>query len=155
METTVCIAQQPEADALLTRSPLALLVGALPNRQAATEWAFTGPLVIARRMGAEDLDAHRIAPYSPPEFAALLAAPPAVHDSPSVDAEDKLWVNSVPREELAKFTFEPVLGGLKVLSAKGHAWHASHRGTQIELSKPKAEFQETWTLEYVRPIGEE
>ncbi|WP_435821457.1 hypothetical protein [Kitasatospora aureofaciens] len=50
METAVCIAQQPEADALLTRSPLALLVGALLDRQIATESAFTGPLVIARRM---------------------------------------------------------------------------------------------------------
>ncbi len=72
-----------------------------------------------------------------------------------VDAEDKLWVNAVPREELAKFTFERVIGGVKVLSAKGLAWRAGHRGAQIELTEPAPEFQETWMLEYVRPLDEE
>ncbi|MFE7527692.1 hypothetical protein ACFU7Y_18540 [Kitasatospora sp. NPDC057542] len=64
-------------------------------------------------------------------------------------------MNAVPREELAKFTFERVIGGLKVLSEKGLAWRASYRGAQIQLSDPRPEFQETWTLEFVRPIDEE
>ncbi|AUY49431.1 hypothetical protein [Streptomyces sp. CB01881] len=72
-----------------------------------------------------------------------------------VVAEDKLWVNTVPRIERAKFTFEAVLGGVKIISEKGLALRAGHRGAQIELSPPKPEFQETWTLEYVRTLDEE
>lgn len=66
--------------------------------------------------------------------------------------EDKLFVNSVPRAEWAKFTFERVIGGVKILSDKGLALRAGHRGAQIELVAPQPEFQETWTLEYVGPI---
>nr|BFD96321.1 HhH-GPD-type base excision DNA repair protein [Kitasatospora sp. Xyl93] len=76
----VCIAQQPDADALLSRSALALLVGALLDRQLATERAFAGPLALARRMGREDLDVYEFAEYGSPGFAALLAASLAVHD---------------------------------------------------------------------------
>ncbi|MFJ1936840.1 HhH-GPD-type base excision DNA repair protein [Kitasatospora sp. NPDC088160] len=83
METAVFITQQPEADALLSRSALALLVGALLDRQVATERAFAGPMTIVRRLGREDLNAHEIAEYSPPDFAVLLAARPAVHDHPA------------------------------------------------------------------------
>ncbi|MCA6092286.1 hypothetical protein LE181_08945 [Streptomyces sp. SCA3-4] len=69
--------------------------------------------------------------------------------------EDKLYVNSVPRAELAKFTFERVIGGVKVLSDKGLALRSGHRGAQIVLVPPKPEFQETFTLEFVSPINEE
>ncbi|GAA0400188.1 hypothetical protein [Streptomyces luteireticuli] len=69
--------------------------------------------------------------------------------------EDKLWVNSVPPAEWAKFTFERVIGGVKILSEKGLALRAGHRGAQIELVAPKPEFQETWTLEFVSPLNEE
>ncbi|MFH8410916.1 hypothetical protein ACH4FX_40010 [Streptomyces sp. NPDC018019] len=67
--------------------------------------------------------------------------------------EDKLYVNEVPRSEWAKFTFEKVIGGIKILSDKGLAWRSSHRGAQIVLVPPKPEFQETWTLHYVSPIN--
>ncbi|MFF7458069.1 hypothetical protein [Kitasatospora sp. NPDC008115] len=80
----------------------------------------------------------------------------AAHDVAGlVDTEGKLWVNNVARESLAKFTFESVLGGVKVLSEKGLAWRAAHRGAQVELTEPKPEFQETWTLEFVRPVDAE
>ncbi|MFI0742968.1 hypothetical protein ACH4PU_33585 [Streptomyces sp. NPDC021100] len=69
--------------------------------------------------------------------------------------EDKLWVNSVARPEWAKFTFERVIGGVKILSDKGLALRAGHRGAQLEFTPPKPEFQETWTLEFIRPLGEE
>jgi hypothetical protein len=46
------------------------------------EWAFRGPATIARRLGADDLDAHQIAAYDPEAFAALLSAKPAVHRYP-------------------------------------------------------------------------
>jgi uncharacterized HhH-GPD family protein len=82
MDVTLHLAQDPEADELLGRSPLAALVGMLLDQQVPMEWAFKGPSTIARRMGAEDLDAHDIAAYDPEAFAALLSDKPAVHRYP-------------------------------------------------------------------------
>ncbi|WP_435838910.1 HhH-GPD-type base excision DNA repair protein [Streptomyces abikoensis] len=76
------LAQQEDADALLSRSPLAALVGMLLDQQIPMEWAFTGPYTIARRLGHDDLDAHEIAEYDPEAFAALCAEKPAVHRYP-------------------------------------------------------------------------
>ncbi|WP_164251671.1 HhH-GPD-type base excision DNA repair protein [Streptomyces sp. S4.7] len=82
MSTTIRIAQQPEADELLGRSPLAALVGMLLDQQVPMEWAFSGPYAIAVRMGGDDLDARAIATYDPAAFAALLSEKPAVHRYP-------------------------------------------------------------------------
>ncbi|MEU3252926.1 HhH-GPD-type base excision DNA repair protein [Streptomyces sp. NPDC006997] len=82
MDVTLHLAQDPEADALLGRSPLAALVGMLLDQQVPMEWAFKGPATIAARLGADDLDAHEIAAHDPDSFAALLAAKPAVHRYP-------------------------------------------------------------------------
>lgn len=82
MDVTLHLAQQPEADELLGRSPLAALVGMLLDQQVPMEWAFAGPYTIAQRMGSDDLDAHEIASYDPEQFAALLSAKPAVHRYP-------------------------------------------------------------------------
>ncbi|WP_281280971.1 HhH-GPD-type base excision DNA repair protein [Actinocorallia herbida] len=76
------LAQDPEADALLARSPLAALTGMLLDQQVPMERAFGGPLTIARRMEAADLDAHEIAACDPERFAALMARTPAVHRYP-------------------------------------------------------------------------
>ncbi|MGP4043519.1 HhH-GPD-type base excision DNA repair protein [Streptomyces sp. 2A115] len=82
MNVTLHLAQQPEADELLGRSPLAALVGMLLDQQIPMEWAFSGPYAIAQRLGTDDLDAHEIATYDPEAFAALLATRPAVHRYP-------------------------------------------------------------------------
>ncbi|MFI5758179.1 HhH-GPD-type base excision DNA repair protein [Streptomyces sp. NPDC051569] len=82
MSTTIRLAQQPEADELLGRSPLAALVGMLLDQQVPMEWAFSGPWTIAVRMGGDDLDARQIAAYDPDAFAALLSEKPAVHRYP-------------------------------------------------------------------------
>ncbi|WP_330235952.1 HhH-GPD-type base excision DNA repair protein [Streptomyces sp. NBC_00566] len=82
MDVTLHLAQDPDADALLGRSPLAALTGMLLDQQIPMEWAFKGPETIARRMGADDLDAHDIAARDPEEFAALLSEKPAVHRYP-------------------------------------------------------------------------
>ncbi|MFD3521694.1 HhH-GPD-type base excision DNA repair protein [Streptomyces sp. NPDC058653] len=82
MSTTIRIAQQPEADELLGRSPLAALIGMLLDQQVPMEWAFAGPYTIAVRMGGDDLDAHAIAAYDPEAFSALLTDKPAVHRYP-------------------------------------------------------------------------
>ncbi|MBX7552852.1 Fe-S cluster assembly protein HesB [Streptomyces sp. tea 10] len=85
MDVTLHLAQDPEADALLGRSPLAALVGMLLDQQVPMEWAFKGPRTIADRLGAGgegDLDAHEIAAMNPEDFAALLSDKPAVHRYP-------------------------------------------------------------------------
>ncbi|GHI40112.1 hypothetical protein [Streptomyces violascens] len=69
--------------------------------------------------------------------------------------EDKLWVNAVPRAEWAKFMFEGVIGGVKILTEKHLAFRSDHRGAQITLVEPKPEFQETFTLEFVSPLNED
>ncbi|MFI9722768.1 hypothetical protein ACIHFE_24440 [Streptomyces sp. NPDC052396] len=79
----------------------------------------------------------------------------AQHESAGlVIPEDKLWVNSVPRDDWARFTFERVIGGVKILNDKGLALRAGHRGAQIELAAPSMDFQETWTLEFMTPAEE-
>ncbi|MEU8827036.1 HhH-GPD-type base excision DNA repair protein [Streptomyces sp. NPDC048636] len=82
MDATLRLAQQPEADALLGRSPLALMTGMLLDQQVPMEWAFSGPYTIARRMGADDLDAREIAACDPERFVELLSQKPAVHRYP-------------------------------------------------------------------------
>lgn len=76
------LTQDAEADALLSGSPLALLVGMLLDQQVPMERAFAGPLTLARRMGGRDLDAHEIAAHDPEAFAALLSEKPAIHRYP-------------------------------------------------------------------------
>ncbi|MFI2352082.1 HhH-GPD-type base excision DNA repair protein [Streptomyces sp. NPDC019443] len=82
MSPVIHLAQQPEADELLGRSPLAVLVGMLLDQQVPMEWAFSGPYTIAQRMGSDDLDAAQIASYDPDAFAELLKQKPAVHRYP-------------------------------------------------------------------------
>jgi uncharacterized HhH-GPD family protein len=82
MSPTIRLAQQPEADELLGRSPLAALVGMLLDQQVPMEWAFSGPYTIARRLGGEDLDAAEIAAMDPERFAEVLKEKPAVHRYP-------------------------------------------------------------------------
>ena len=79
---TLHLAQDAEADALLTRDPLALLIGMLLDQQIPMEKAFAGPRVIADRMGGE-LDVQRIAAMDEDAFATVMAGPPAVHRFPA------------------------------------------------------------------------
>ena len=81
---TLQIAQDSEADALLGRDPLALLLGMLLDQQIPMEKAFSGPKALLERLG--HLDAGRIAAMDPEEFAAVMATPPAVHRFPGAMA---------------------------------------------------------------------
>ncbi|GLZ42448.1 HhH-GPD-type base excision DNA repair protein [Actinokineospora sp. NBRC 105648] len=74
----LCIAQNPEADALLERSPLALVIGMLLDQQIQMEVAFNGPYKLYTRLGNK-LDVHEIANYDPEAFATLATTPPAIH----------------------------------------------------------------------------
>jgi uncharacterized HhH-GPD family protein len=70
----------PEADALLSTDPFALLIGMLLDQQVTMESAFAGPLKIAQRMGG--FDVRGIATADPEAFAAMAATPPAIHRYP-------------------------------------------------------------------------
>ena len=82
MATALHLAQNPDADALLSRSPLAAMIGMLLDQQVPMEWAFTGPYTLLERLGGKDLDAHAIANQDPEAFAALCSEKPAVHRYP-------------------------------------------------------------------------
>lgn len=73
----LCLAQDPEADRLLSESPLALVIGMLLDQQYPLEHAFRGPKKIADRMGG--LDIHAIAAADQAEFEEMAATPPAIH----------------------------------------------------------------------------
>ena len=77
----ICLAQNPDADALLSRDPLALLIGMVLDQQIPLEWAFTGPLTLTQRLG-RDLDAADLAARDPDELAKFFATPPALHRFP-------------------------------------------------------------------------
>ena len=84
---TLRIAQDPDADALLARDPLALLMGMLLDQQFPLEWAFRAPWRLAQRMERTSLDVAEIAGYDPEAFVKLMAGPPALHRYPAAMAE--------------------------------------------------------------------
>ncbi|BAK35545.1 hypothetical protein MLP_25310 [Microlunatus phosphovorus NM-1] len=71
----------PDADALLDSDLNALLIGMVLDQQVAMEKAFSGPAVIAERMGGS-FDVTAIASMPEDEFVALCAAKPAIHRFP-------------------------------------------------------------------------
>ncbi|HTR70025.1 MAG TPA: HhH-GPD-type base excision DNA repair protein [Mycobacteriales bacterium] len=76
------LAQKPDADALLSENPLALLIGMVLDQQIPLEWAFTGPFTLSQRLG-RDLDAADLADRDPEKLAAVFATPPALHRFPA------------------------------------------------------------------------
>ena len=70
-----------EADALVTRDPLALLIGFCLDQQIPVEKAFLGPLDIQRRLGT--LDARELAAIDPGRFEAAFRERPAIHRFPA------------------------------------------------------------------------
>jgi uncharacterized HhH-GPD family protein len=76
----------PEADALLSEDDNALLIGMVLDQQVPMEKAFSGPLVIAQRMGGR-LDVAKIAGISEDEFVALCSQRPAIHRFPAAMAK--------------------------------------------------------------------
>jgi uncharacterized HhH-GPD family protein len=123
------LSQNADADALLTRDPLALLVGMVLDQQIPLEKAFSSPLVLAERLG-HDLDAKEIAGYDPEALATLFSTPPALHrfpgsmagrvqelckvlvDSYGGDAA-KVWDTTDAKELLARIKALPGFGEVK------------------------------------------
>ena len=75
------LAQDSDADGLLSVDPLALLIGMVLDQQIPMEKAFRSPYDLRERLG-HDLDAEEIARYDPEALIALFARPPALHRFP-------------------------------------------------------------------------
>ncbi len=81
---TLAVTGNSDADALLNRDPLALLIGMLLDQQVPMEWAFRGPSTLASRLGG--LDARSIAELGPEAIEAVFCAKPALHRYPGAMA---------------------------------------------------------------------
>ena len=79
---TLRLTQDAAADELLGRDPLALLLGMLLDQQFPMERAFSGPRLLADRMGVDTLSAAAIAEADPDQLTAWFQGPPAVHRYP-------------------------------------------------------------------------
>lgn len=86
MPVTLALSQDPEADELLSRDPLALLIGMVLDQQIPLEWAFKGPSSLKERLGGR-LDPAQIAGMDPEELARVFAQPPALHRFPASNAK--------------------------------------------------------------------
>jgi uncharacterized HhH-GPD family protein len=78
----LCLSQVPEADALLSKDPLALLIGFVLDQQIPLEWAFRGPFELTQRLGKR-LDPAEIAATDPDALAAVFAERPSLHRYPA------------------------------------------------------------------------
>jgi uncharacterized HhH-GPD family protein len=74
-----------DANDLLQRSPLALLVAMVLDQQVPLEKAFSSPYVLEQRLG-HPLDAHELATYDPEALTELFARTPALHRFPKAMA---------------------------------------------------------------------
>jgi uncharacterized HhH-GPD family protein len=70
-----------EADALLARDPLALLIGFALDQQVTVQTAFSGPLKLRQRLGT--LDAGAIAATDPARLEEVFRERPAIHRFPA------------------------------------------------------------------------
>jgi uncharacterized HhH-GPD family protein len=69
-----------EADELIARDPLALLIGFALDQQVTLQKAFSGPLELKRRLGS--LDAAELAGMDPGELERIFREKPALHRFP-------------------------------------------------------------------------
>jgi uncharacterized HhH-GPD family protein len=76
------LSQDPEADKLLSKDPLALLIGMVLDQQVPLEWAFSAPAELKRRLGGH-MDSRAISSMDPDEFASAFTTKPALHRYPA------------------------------------------------------------------------
>ncbi|SDY14260.1 uncharacterized HhH-GPD family protein [Modestobacter sp. DSM 44400] len=79
---TLHLAPDDAADELLSRDPLALLIGMLLDQQFPIERAFGSPRLLADRLGVQTLSAAELAACDPDVLKAHFAGPPALHRYP-------------------------------------------------------------------------
>jgi uncharacterized HhH-GPD family protein len=86
-----------QADALIARDPLALLIGFALDQQVTVPTAFLGPLKLQQRLGR--LDAAEIAALDPDRLDGIFREKPAIHRFPGNMARRVQELASVVAEE--------------------------------------------------------
>ncbi len=87
-----------DANRLLAKDPLALMIGMLLDQQVKMETAFHSPYVLQERLGTA-LDAGLIAGYDEAEMEAIFRGPPALHRFPNAMAKRTQALCAVLAEE--------------------------------------------------------
>jgi uncharacterized HhH-GPD family protein len=77
--------ESQEANELIAREPLALLIGFALDQQVSVPTAFSGPLKLQQRIG--ELDASRIAAMDPAALEEAFRQKPAIHRFPGAMAQ--------------------------------------------------------------------
>jgi uncharacterized HhH-GPD family protein len=121
-----------DADALIAKDPLALLIGFALDQQVTVQTAFAGPLKLEQRLGS--LDAATIAASDPVELEALFRQQPAIHRFPGSMAKrvhdlarhvadeydgnaERVWTEAADAKDLEKrIRALPGFGDMKVLA---------------------------------------
>ncbi len=78
---TLHLSGEPDADALLAKDPLALLIGMVLDQQVPLEKAFKSPFDLQERLGGT-LDVASLASMDPEALAAVFSERPALHRFP-------------------------------------------------------------------------
>ncbi len=108
-----------EADALLSKDALALLIGMVLDQQIQLEKAFKGPRDLLPRLGVKKLTATQIATWNTEAFITAFCTPPALHRYPAAMAvrvqalcqvlvdeyggrADTLWTTAATGKDLVK-----------------------------------------------------
>jgi uncharacterized HhH-GPD family protein len=121
-----------EADELIAKDPLALLIGFALDQQITVQTAFSGPLKLKQRLGS--LDAATIAATDPAELETMFRTPPAIHRFPGSMAKrvhdlarhvadeydghaERVWTQAKDAKDLEKrIRAVPGFGDMKVLA---------------------------------------
>jgi uncharacterized HhH-GPD family protein len=119
-----------QADALLAKNPMALLIGFALDQQVPVQTAFSGPLKLEQRLGT--LDPHAIAGSDPGELERMFREKPAIHRFPGsmakrvqdlaalVDEEydgraERVWTTAADGAELRRrISSLPGFGEMKI-----------------------------------------
>jgi uncharacterized HhH-GPD family protein len=122
-----------EADELIAREPLALLIGFVLDQQVPVQKAFSSPLELKKRFGGQ-LDAHDIAGRDPTELEEIFRAKPALHRYPATMAHrtqdlcaaiaseydgdaERVWADAEDGNDLRRRLLDlPGIGDMKVRS---------------------------------------
>ena len=140
----------PEADALVARDPLALLIGFALDQQVTVPTAFAGPLKLRERLGT--LDAGAIAATDPAVVEQAFRERPAIHRFPGAMAKrvqelcgfvaaeydgdaSRLWTEAQDAKDLEKrIRALPGFGDMKVLALSAVLW----KRFGVEVARPLA-----------------
>jgi uncharacterized HhH-GPD family protein len=95
--TALYLTDSDEANALIARDPLALLIGFALDQQVTVPTAFSGPQKLKERVGS--LDAATIASMDPAELEAAFRERPAIHRFPGAMAKRVQELCAVIAEE--------------------------------------------------------